>query len=189
MLISLSYVFVCLLIYLFIYLYIYLHILSVCSSYSHHFRKYQDLSNKGNLAVEQFNIDESLFLAFANKLSDKTFIYKLHNSKFILHQTMDNNDGHDLEYFMIGDKHYLGVAFDYHEAKSAFYQWNGHRFTAFGNISVEGATSLNFFKILSDSFLAAANSYKDSISIYKWKDKRFEPLWEARMLRLLRHLQ
>ena len=82
-----------------------------CSRSLHRFQKYQDLPTRGARAVEQFSINGSLFLAFANRVGDTegknvdSFIYKLNDSTriFSLYQTMDTSGAQDIEYFTISD--------------------------------------------------------------------------------------
>ena len=156
----------------------------------YHFQKYQELPSKGAIVVEQFSINESLFLAFANSHSDTegrntdSFIYKLNNStaKFLHYQTIDTSGAHDIEYFTIADKHYLAVANRLngttHQLNSVIYRWNGHEFVTLQNIPTNSATSFNYFKILQESFLAVTNTVTMSAVIYKWKDNQFEKFQE-----------
>ena len=141
-----------------------------CSSSLHRFQKYQDLPTRRASAVEQFSINGSLFLAFANHQSDiegrntDSFIYKLNDSTgtFFLYQTIDTTGARDIEYFMISDKHYLAVAKRLngttHQLNSVIYRWNGHEFVTLQNIPTNSATSFNFFEILQELFLAVTNS-------------------------------
>ena len=154
-----------------------------CSRSLHRFQKCQDLPTRGARAVEQFSINGSLFLAFANRDGDTkgknvdSFTYKLNDSTgiFSLYQTMDTIGAQDIEYFTISDKHYFAVA--YHAQgiqNSVIYQWNGrHRFDVLQNISTTWATSFNFFEICQELFLAVTHYTRDS-DIYKWKDNQFE---------------
>ena len=161
------------------------------------FEKYQDLPTKGAVAVEQFSIDGSLFLGFANFYDDQkryntdSYIYKLDDStgKFNRYQTIDTKGGRDMEYFMIADKHYLAVANRMisrtSRLNSVIYQWNGHQFIVVQNIPTLGATSFNFFKILSDLFLVVSNCYDDITNsvnsvIYKWGGNQFNRFQEIR---------
>ena len=107
----------------------------------------------------------------ANPLS---YIYKLNNltGKFAVHQTIRIRFAYDFEYFMIADKHYLGVTL-YFDSKFAIYQWNGTQFVNFQNVSLISARKLRFFTILSERFLAVT-TYNSLTSIYKWNDKQFE---------------
>jgi len=79
---------------------------------------------------------------------------------------------------MISDKHYLAVANRLngatHQLNSVIYRWNGHEFVTLQDISTNSATSLNFFKIQQEVFLAVTNAYGKSAVIYKWKDNQFE---------------
>ena len=161
-----------------------------------YFEKYQDLPTKGAHAIEQFSIDGSLFLGFANFYDDineentDSYIYRLEDSTgtFLFHQTMDTKGGRDMEYFTIADKHYLAVANRRDKTKtsrlnSAIYQWDGTHFIVVQNIPTLGATSFNFFKILSDLFLVVTNSYDDTTHslnsvIYKWGENQFNRFQE-----------
>ena len=146
-----------------------------CNSTSRRFEEYQDLPTNDPMAVEQFIIDESLFLAFSNYRSDRgCYIYKLNNlnEKFALQQTLPIQGAYDFDYFMIADNHYLGVTLRF-DAKFAVYQWNGTQFVNFQNVSFRSPTKLHFFTILPERFLAVT-SYNNLTSIYKWKDERFE---------------
>ena len=162
-----------------------------------HFEKYQDLPTKGAHAIEQFNIDGSLFLGFANYYDDnngyntESYIYKLDDStgKFARYQTIDTKGGRDMEYFTIADKHYLAVANlrnkTTNRLNSLIYQWNGYQYNVVQNIPTLGATSFNFFKILSDLVLVVTNSYDDTTNsvdsvIYKWGYNQFNRLQEIR---------
>ena len=150
---------------------------------------YQDLPTRGARAVEQFSINGSLFLAFANYKSDTegfntdSFIYKLSDStrKFSLYQTIGTTGGRDMEYFTINDRHYLAVANRNNKTtsrlNSVIYQWDGHQFVFFQNIATKAATSFNFFKIIKDMFLVVTN-YEDNLVVYKWNSNRFEKFQE-----------
>ena len=156
-----------------------------CSGRSPLFEKYQDLPTKGAHAVEQFSIDGSLFLGLANfqdgnGLNTDSYIYKLDDStgKFNRCQTIDTKGARDMEYFTIAGKHYLAIANRRVEAtsrlNSVIYQWNGHQFIVVQNIPTLGATSFNFFKILSDMFLVVTNNDDNTNSvIYKWGQNQF----------------
>ena len=164
-----------------------------------HFQKYQDLPTKGAHGVEQFSIDRSLFLVFANYYDDingyntDSFIYKLDDStgRFVLYQTIDTKGGRNMEYFTIADKHYLAVANQRDQEtlksrlNSAIYQWNGSQFIVVQNIPTLGASSFNFFKILSDLFLVVSNNNGDITQsvdsvIYKWGENQFNRFQEIR---------
>ena len=168
-----------------------------CSGRMLHFEKYQDLPTKGAAGVEQFSIDGSLFLGFANHYDDingdntDSYIYKLDDStgKFFLYQTIATKGAHDMEYFAIADKHYLAVAnrmsSGNSRVNSAIYQWNGSQFIVVQNIPTLGATSFNFFKILSDLFLVVTNNDDDTTNslnsvIYKWGENQFSRFQEIR---------
>ena len=111
-----------------------------CTGRMPHFEKYQDLPTKGASAIEQFSIDGSLFLGFANfydsnnGYNTNSYIYKLDDStgRFVLYQTIDTIGARDMEYFTIADKHYLAVANFRNKTtfrlNSAIYQWNGTHF-------------------------------------------------------------
>ena len=141
-----------------------------CSSYR--FEKYQDLPTRGAHAVEHFNINGSLFLAFANYKSDTaenydtdSFIYKFNDltGKFFLYQTIGTHGGHDVEYFTISGEHYLAVANvrneTTHRLNSVIYLWNGTLFVAFQNLATKGGASFTFFTIAKEAFLAVSNLY------------------------------
>jgi len=156
----------------------------------HRFQKYQDLPTKEAHAAEQFSINGSLFLAFANYRGDiegyntDSFIYKLDNStgKFSHYQTVDTSGAYDIEYFTIADKHYLAVANRQngatHQLNSVIYQWNGHQFVTLQDISTNSATSFKFFEMIQEMFLAVTNALAKSAVIYKWKDNQFEKFQE-----------
>ena len=161
------------------------------------FEKFQDLPTKGAFGIEQFSIDGSLFLGFANHYDDNngyktdSYIYKLDDStgKFALYQTIATKGGIYMEYFTIADKHYLAVANHRNETtfrlNSTIYQWNGYQFIVVQNIPTLGATSFNFFKIMLDLFLVVTNAYNgttpsvDSV-IYKWGENQFNRFQEIR---------
>ena len=141
------------------------------------------MPTRGAAAVEQFSIDGSQFLAFANYKGDidlfntESFIYKLNNStaKFSLYQTINTYGGRDIEYFTIADKHYLAVANRQpSQQNSAIYQWNERKFVLFQNISTIGATSFNFLRSLPGLFLVVTNTDNTHSVVYKWEDRKFE---------------
>ena len=156
----------------------------------HQFKTYQDLPTKWAIAVEQFSINGSLFLAFANyeagdeQFQTDSFIYKLNDStaKFSLYQTIHTSGGSGIEYFTIADKHYLAVANRKNgttsRLNSVIYKWNGKQFLVFQNISTIGATSFNFFEIFAEPFLAVTNTGSRKSTIYKWKDNHFDKVQE-----------
>ena len=168
-----------------------------CSGRRLHFEKYQDLPTKRTHAVEQFSIDGSLFLGFANLKDDingyntESYIYKLDDSsgRFVLYQTIDTIGGRDMEYFTIADKHYLAVANRRNKTTSRLnsdiYQWNGSQFIVVQNIPTLGAFSFNFFQILPDLFLVVTNNNDDTTQsvnsvIYKWGENQFNRFQEIR---------
>ena len=166
-----------------------------CSQKFHHFEKQQDLPTKGGSDVEHFTIDGTRFLAFANYMSDTeghntdSFIYKQNNSTgiFFLYQTLGTHGGIDMEYFKIGDQHYLAVANYYdgtsYRQNSVIYQWSlsQEQFVVFQIIETFGAYSFEFFEITDEQFLAISNYYDDSSYsinsfIYKWNSNKFEKI-------------
>ena len=168
-----------------------------CSQKFHHFEKQQDLPTKGGTDVEHFTIDGTRFLAFANYISDTegyitdSFIYKQNDSTgiFFLYQTLGTHGGIDMEYFKIGDQHYLAVANHYngtsYRQNSVIYQWNlsQEQFVVFQGIETVGACSFDFFEITNEQFLAISNhydgsSYSINSSIYKWNSNKFEKIQE-----------
>ena len=158
-----------------------------CSSSLHHFQKYQDLPTRGAHAVEQFSINGSQFLAFANykgdveEYSTASFIYKLNSSdvKFFLYQAINTSGGRDIEYFTIVDKHYLAVASRQpSQQNSTIYQWNGQKFVVVQNIPTIGGTRFRFFSILQELFLAITNTDSINSVIYKWRNNTFEMFQE-----------
>ena len=94
-----------------------------------------------------------------------------------------------MEYFKIGDQHYLAVANFYDGASyrqnSVIYQWNlsQEQFVVFQIIETFGAHSFNFFEITNEQFLAISN-YRDDSSryinsfIYKWNSIKFQKIQE-----------
>jgi len=126
-------------------------------------KNYQDLPTRGAADVKQFSINGSLFLAFANYRGNGgifkrgSFIYKLNDltGTFALYQTIVTTGVRHMEYFRIGEKHYLAVAnyrnMSTYQLNSVIYQWNGHQFVAVQSIPTNGATSLNFFKNITES--------------------------------------
>ena len=163
----------------------------------HYFEEKQDLPTKGGSDVEHFTIDGSRFLAFANFKSDTegyntdSFIYKQNDSTgiFFLYQTLGTHGGIDMEYFKIGDQHYLAVANHYDgtsfRQNSVIYQWslNQEQFVVFQSIETFGAHSVDFFEITNEQFLAISNNYDGSSFginsfIYKWNSIKFEKIQE-----------
>ena len=168
-----------------------------CSQKFHHFEKQQDLPTKGGSDVEHFTIDGTRFLAFANHYSDTeghnidSFIYKQNDSTgiFFLYQTLGTHGGIDIEYFKIGDQHYLAVANYYNgtsfRQNSVIYQWSlsQEQFVVFQNIETFGAQSFDFFEITNEQFLSISSKYEDSSTstnsfIYKWNSNKFEKIQE-----------
>ena len=164
-----------------------------CSSC--YFEKYQDLPTRGAHSVEHFTIDGSLFLAFANYLSDTaenyntdSFIYKFNDltGKFFVYQTIGTHGGHDVEYFTISGEHYLAVANVYNgitlRLNSVIYLWNGTLFVSFQNVATIRGASFNFFTIEKEPFLAVSNLNANPV-IYKWKNNMFEKFQEIAITR------
>ena len=92
-----------------------------------------------------------------------------------------------MEYFKIGDQHYLAVANNNDGASyrlnSVIYQWNlsQEQFVVFQIIETFGAHSFEFFEITNEQFLAISNNYDGSSrsinsSIYKWNSNKFEKI-------------
>ena len=131
--------------------------------------------------MEHFNINGSLFLAFANcvdghSFNTDSFIYKFNDStgKFFLYQTIATNGAMDVKYFTISDEHYLAVANFWTEHDSVIYKWNGQLFDVFQNITTSTTQKFSFFTIDKEPFLAASRGIADQCTIYKWKNNTFE---------------
>ena len=167
-----------------------LHFYQGCGINLRHFEQYQDLLTKGGRDVENFTINGSLFLAFANHFDDVeqwrtvSFIYKMNPSteQFVLYQTINSVGPYDIEYFNISNTHYLAIA-SHHDGityrlDSGIFQWNGDQFVPFQSIATNGAGSFTSFKIMEESFLAVSNFYNDtshfiSSTVYKWNTNKF----------------
>ena len=165
-----------------------------CSTGLHFFEKVQDLPTIAAENVEQFTINGSVFLVFANyhndisKYNTSSMIYKINEQtgKFNLYQALQTRGGAALEYFSIAGKHFLAVANHVSGTfllDSAVYQWNGQRFVAFQKIPTKGAYDVTFFKINGQNYLTVANSYDGGLNspksvIYKWSSGRFNKLQE-----------
>ena len=94
-----------------------------------------------------------------------------------------------MEYFKIGDQHYLAVANHYngtsYRQNSVIYQWSlsQEQFIVFQSIETFGAHSFDFFEITNEQFLAISNYYNGSSFcinsfIYKWNSDKFEKIQE-----------
>ena len=92
-----------------------------------------------------------------------------------------------MEYFKIGDQHYLAVANLYdgtsYRQNSVIYQWSlsQEQFVVFQSIETFGAHSFDFFEITNEQFLAISNFrylslFSISSFIYKWKGGNFEKI-------------
>ena len=110
-------------------------------------------------------------------------IYKIDEStgSFSLYQTLQTRGAYDLEYFSIGNKHFLAFAYYYdgtHQLDSTIYQWNGKLFDTFQKVPTNGATHFTYFKMHEEHYLAVANHYDGSSFstnsvIYKWSSGKF----------------
>ena len=146
------------------------------------------------MAVEQFTINGSLFLAFAIYRGDihgrkaGSMIYKMdeQTGKLTLHQTLQTRGPYGLEYFSIADKHFLAVANFYYggyQLDSAVFQWNGQRFVVFQKIPTKGGSYFSSFTINREKYLAVANyhdgsTYSIKSVIYKWSGGKFNKFQE-----------
>ena len=79
-------------------------------------------------------------------------IYKIDEStgSFSLYQTLQTRGAYDLEYFSVGNKHFLAFAYYYdgtHQLDSTIYQWNGKLFDTFQKVPTNGATHFTYFKM------------------------------------------
>ena len=94
-----------------------------------------------------------------------------------------------MEYFKIGDQHYLAVANHYdgtsYRQNSVIYQWSlsQEQFVVFQSIETFGAHSFDFIEITNEQFLAISNYYDGSSFytksfIYKWNSSKFEKIQE-----------
>ena len=92
-----------------------------------------------------------------------------------------------MEYFKIGDQHYLAVANHYdgtsYRQNSVIYQWSlsQEQFVVFQSFKTFGAFSFDFFEITNEQFLAISNYYNGSSRsinsfIYKWNSNKFEKI-------------
>ena len=92
-----------------------------------------------------------------------------------------------MEYFKIGDQHYLAVANHRdgtsYRQNSVIYQWSlsQEQFVVFQSIKTFGAHSFDFFEIKNEQFLAISNYYDGSSHsinsyIYKWNSNKFEKI-------------
>ncbi|CAH3190548.1 unnamed protein product, partial [Porites evermanni] len=166
-----------------------------CHCSNKHFGKYQDFLTAGAADVEQFTINGSQFLAFANYRSDtdglntKSFIFKFNDltEKFSLFQAINTSGAHNMKFFTIANKHYLAVANmrneNTYQVNSVIYQWNELKFVVFQNVSTKGASRISFFKIGKEYFLAVTNWHDDFTNyvrsvIYKWKNGKFDKFQE-----------
>jgi thrombospondin-type laminin G domain and EAR repeat-containing protein len=94
----------------------------------------------------------------------------------VICQEIETSYGRDLEYFSIGDDHFLAAAHYYNgsevQLESPLYKWDGSAFVSFQEFSTQGASDWHYFSIDNRSFLAAAHSYDtsyDTLSlIYEW---------------------
>jgi len=110
-------------------------------------------------------------------------IYKIDEStgSFSLYQTLQTRGAYGLEYFSIGNKHFLAFANYYdgtHQLDSTIYQWNGKLFDTFQKVSTNGATHFTYFKTHGEHYLAVTNFYDGSAHstnsvIYKWSSGKF----------------
>ena len=118
-----------------------------------------------------------------------SFTYKQNDSTgiFFLFRTLSTHGGIDMEYFKIGDQHYLAVANFYdgtsYRQNSVIYQWSlsQEQFVVFQSIETFGAHSFDFFEITNEQFLAISNyrddpSYYTNSFIYKWNSSKFEKI-------------
>ena len=161
----------------------------------HFFEKVHDFPTRGASGVEHFTINGSLFLAFiefniptsANNTSDAT-IYKMKEStgRFSLYQTLQSYGSSDIEYFTIGEKHFLALdslSKGGDRLNSSIYQWNGKVFVVIQKIPRNAPCRFTSFAINNDKYLAVSNRVPRLFGaqpvVYKWTGSHFNKFKEV----------
>ena len=138
---------------------------------------------RGGMAVTSFEIQNKLFIAFANYGDNsvgykaKLPVYLLQNNNFTLNQTLDTSGALDVEYFAISGEHFLVVAneFDGKSIKqgSVLYRWEAGTFKEIQHIPNNDVVYTHCFTIDTRTFMSVTNSDSNQVSIYKWKNEKF----------------
>jgi len=97
-------------------------------------------------------------------------------------QAIPTSEAQDLEFFTIGQDHYLAAVNGRNDvgynADANMYKWDGTRFVAYQSIPANGACDCEFFTLDGNAYLAIANksdgsAYNLDSKIYKWDGTRF----------------
>ncbi len=168
-----------------------------------HLQQVQRLATSGARAVAPFVVDGRLFLAVPQLAEDlpgepadmnggnsevDTIIYEWRNDSFIEFQRLPSHGAEDAEFFHIGHRVFLALAFIRSgrgaydmSTRSALYEWREDRFVAFQQFTSFAAKQWRHFTVGDRHFLALAQGVaiegaesQDSI-IFEWTGERFEP--------------
>jgi hypothetical protein len=97
-------------------------------------------------------------------------------------EALATNGAADLEFFFIGDDHFLAVANtrsnSSYDTNSVLYKWDGTSLAAYQSIPTSGARDWEFFSIAGVPYLAVANSRNDlthnvDSKIFRWDGQAF----------------
>lgn len=151
------------------------------------FHVQQNVTTRGAVDMEVFEVDNNTFLAVANfhvigtsdGYNTKSFVYKMNpkSDEFELFQEFPTIGCRALvafttrgESYLVAANHYDGTTYD---LRSVIYKWNGTQFENFRKVRTSGASAAQFFTLAGESYLMFANYRNDttvSVSsvIYKW---------------------
>ncbi|WAR10021.1 TSEAR-like protein, partial [Mya arenaria] len=157
------------------------------------FRPYQRLPSVSAQGWRHFTIGANFYLAVANYGNDSSrgtnstiFKWHRHRKKFREFQTLITYTARDMEFFTIGEEHFLAVANHAigadQQVDSVIYRWDRklRRFTSHQTIRTTGAYDWTYFKVDGYHFLAVAQAFNgrstliDSV-IYVYQKDKFLP--------------
>ena len=145
------------------------------------FEEHQKVESHSATGWEHFTVENDDYLAIANHVNGshltttKSVIYHYNNatSKFDAHQEIDTKGAHDWEHFVVDNVHYLAVA-NYrfassYQTKSVIYRFNNAtaKFEEHQEIDTNGASDWEYFAVDNKLYLAIANYYGGTSSVYQ----------------------
>jgi len=124
-------------------------------------------------SIETFTIGGRLFLVIANYASQRSYrtlswvyMWSPESEAFIKYQHLDTTGAFDVEYFQIGDEHFLAIANSYNgvttRVDSIIYHWRQLNFIPLQYIETIGAVDWEYFTISGYHYLAVANMWSYS---------------------------
>ena len=152
------------------------------------FAEFQRLPAPGGEDAEFFRIGGRAFLAIASirngsgpyEYAQPQRIFEWTGTSFELFQTVDGYAAKQWKHFVVGERHFLGLAqgvgLPGHAAAnqpSRIYEWDGARFAPFQDVDSVWGYNWHAFSIGAETFLAYADHVRPSV-LLRWTGRSFE---------------